>query len=55
MRLEILIGELDGAGNRSRTDDLRITNALLYQLSYPGQSKNVQTAPIFPFVKQFAE
>ena len=26
----------NGAGNRIRTDDLRITNALLYQLSYPG-------------------
>ena len=28
--------EMDGAGNRSRTYDLRITNALLYQLSYSG-------------------
>ena len=27
---------VNGAGNRIRTDDLRITNALLYQLSYPG-------------------
>jgi hypothetical protein len=27
---------LDGAGKRSRTPDLRITNALLYQLSYAG-------------------
>ena len=26
----------DGAGDRSRTYDLRITNALLYQLSYTG-------------------
>ena len=25
-----------GAGERSRTPDLRITNALLYQLSYTG-------------------
>ncbi len=25
-----------GAGDRNRTDDLRITNALLYQLSYAG-------------------
>ncbi len=25
-----------GAGERSRTSDLRITNALLYQLSYTG-------------------
>ena len=28
--------ESDGAGDRSRTYDLRITNALLYQLSYTG-------------------
>ena len=27
---------LCGAGKRSRTSDLRITNALLYQLSYTG-------------------
>ena len=27
----------NGAENRIRTDDLRITNALLYQLSYPGK------------------
>lgn len=26
----------DGAGNRNRTYDLRITNAPLYQLSYSG-------------------
>jgi hypothetical protein len=26
-----------GAGDRSRTYDLRITNALLYQLSYTGE------------------
>ena len=25
-----------GAGNRTRTDDLLITNQLLYQLSYAG-------------------
>ena len=25
-----------GAGERTRTSDPRITNALLYQLSYPG-------------------
>ena len=29
-------GPIFGAGNRSRTYDLRITNALLYQLSYSG-------------------
>ena len=28
--------EWGGAGNRIRTYDPRITNALLYQLSYPG-------------------
>ena len=27
---------LNGAAGRSRTGDLRITNALLYQLSYSG-------------------
>ena len=31
-----VIQERDGAGDRSRTYDLRITNALLYQLSYTG-------------------
>ncbi len=31
----------DGADNRSRTYDLRITNALLYQLSYIGPDKDV--------------
>ena len=28
-----------GAGDRNRTDDLRITNALLYQLSYTGEKQ----------------
>jgi hypothetical protein len=28
--------DLVGAGEKSRTPDLRITNALLYQLSYAG-------------------
>ena len=27
-----------GAGSRTRTDDLLITNQLLYQLSYAGQA-----------------
>jgi hypothetical protein len=27
-----------GAGKRNRTSDLRITNALLYQLSYSGET-----------------
>ena len=30
---------LNGAGDRSRTYDLRITNALLYQLSYTGTGR----------------
>lgn len=34
-------GSLDGADNRSRTYDLRITNALLYQLSYIGPERPV--------------
>ena len=29
-----------GAGKRSRTPDLRITNALLYLLSYAGEVTN---------------
>ena len=32
---------VDGADNRSRTYDLRITNALLYQLSYIGPERPV--------------
>jgi hypothetical protein len=35
-----LIGRMieeDGAGNKSRTRDLMITNQLLYQLSYTGR------------------
>ena len=30
-----------GAGKRSRTSDLRITNAPLYQLSYPGAEPRI--------------
>jgi hypothetical protein len=30
----------NGAGNRIRTYDPRITNALLYQLSYPGAGRD---------------
>jgi hypothetical protein len=30
---------VSGAGDRSRTYDLRITNALLYQLSYTGNGR----------------
>src|SRR5580698_6852020 len=32
--------KLDGAGKRNRTPDLRITNALLYRLSYSGIRRN---------------
>ena len=33
-----------GAGEKSRTPDLRITNALLYQLSYAGVAAGVAAA-----------
>ena len=33
-----------GADERSRTPDLRITNALLYQLSYIGNSDHLRRA-----------
>ena len=33
-----------GAGEKSRTPDLRITNALLYQLSYAGTAPNSTSA-----------
>ena len=33
---------LAGADERSRTPDLRITNALLYQLSYIGNSERLR-------------
>ena len=36
---------LFGAGGRSRTLDLRITNALLYQLSYTGTKRAIISAP----------
>lgn len=36
-----------GAGKRSRTSDLRITNALLYQLSYAGDE--------YTIIKYFSE
>ena len=32
-----------GAGEEIRTPDLRITNALLYQLSYIGPEKDMST------------
>ena len=36
----------DGAGKRSRTPDLRITNALLYQLSYSGNLLRFLPTPL---------
>jgi hypothetical protein len=36
-RFFVFYGDLSGANSRDRTDDLRITNALLYQLSYVGK------------------
>ena len=35
-RADAPAADKDGAGERTRTSDPRITNALLYQLSYPG-------------------
>lgn len=37
-------GRGNGAGERNRTSDLRITNALLYQLSYTGISQIVSAS-----------
>ena len=36
---------LVGAGEKSRTPDLRITNALLYQLSYTGVQLSILAQP----------
>jgi hypothetical protein len=40
---------LCGAGKRNRTPDLRITNALLYRLSYSGTLPTMPPSPIKPF------
>ncbi len=40
-----ITGRGDGADNRSRTYDLRITNALLYQLSYIGIEPSLRGKP----------
>lgn len=40
-----IAGREDGADNRSRTYDLRITNALLYQLSYIGIEPDLRGKP----------
>ncbi len=39
-----------GARKESRTPDLRITNALLYQLSYPGKASSVAASNDRPTV-----
>ena len=36
--------EANGAGTRTRTEDLLITNQLLYQLSYAGQAEDARGA-----------
>lgn len=40
-----ITGRGSGADNRSRTYDLRITNALLYQLSYIGIEPGLRGKP----------
>ncbi len=40
-----VVGREYGADNRSRTYDLRITNALLYQLSYIGIAPGLRGKP----------
>ena len=40
-----------GAGDRNRTDNLLITNQLLYQLSYPGNLNKIQTISVVTFVR----
>jgi hypothetical protein len=37
-----------GADGRNRTGDLRITNALLYQLSYIGENHNLHKTKSVP-------
>jgi hypothetical protein len=46
----------DGAGNRVRTDDLLITNQLLYQLSYTGllSRRSVKRTVFWPSRPQYA-
>jgi hypothetical protein len=44
--------EKSGAGKRTRTADLLITNQLLYQLSYPGKEDILaESFEIFPHFK----
>ena len=45
---------LIGAAGRSRTGDLRITNALLYQLSYSGVGANYTAAPVLRAIRDAA-
>ena len=49
---EMTVGFGFGADERSRTPDLRITNALLYQLSYIGLGRNCIRAGLISFDPQ---
>ncbi len=51
-------GKVFGAGDRTRTDDLRITNALLYQLSHTSKSRAfavdlIILSQLFAFVNSY--
>ena len=42
-----------GAGERSRTYDLRITNALLYQLSYTGTLSALRFGTVTAWIREY--
>ena len=44
-------GQVDGAGARNRTRDLRFTKPLLYQLSYTGLREIIARAPASEFAR----
>jgi hypothetical protein len=48
------VPHFEWAGNRVRTDDLLITNQLLYQLSYAGFSEGVTIPAIIPASKRIS-
>ena len=50
IQLRYLVG---GAGGRTRTPDLLITNQLLYQLSYTSTERSINIAQKKRFVKWF--
>jgi hypothetical protein len=43
-------GRASGAGSENRTRDIRITSAVLYQLSYPGRSFTIKTRLALPAI-----